>query len=604
MTPSDDQETKNLSLKSMARLTHEIWKLLSGHKISIVFLALLVGIQAGLNVGGAAALKYLLDGFAPGALGRVYLAVPLAVAGVLVTLAYVGYGVSILANITGERIVANLREDSFSKLLGLSQSFFDTAHSASLSSRIINDLSWVRQAIRHLYREGFAEPVVILSLGAYLAYLNVGLLALSLTIFPFFAIPVWRLGRKTSRIAKDLMSHHADRAVTQQESLAGAAVIRAAGAKEVFSQRFADKNRRVLDTWISLYKTSGLIHPVGMTLAAVAFAGVSVMGYHLLISGSLGPGTYGAFLGGLVLFFRASARLGRQAASFLETLGALDQIIHLREKALAETERTGKSSAPNQPLPDKDSPTAGSPTKDSPTIGSPAEDSTTTGSPAEESHIILVESLGFRYGESGPKVLENINLRVQTGEIVALLGESGSGKSTLLKIILGFYRPQSGCVTIRGKDPQEMSSSSISRLMGYLDQEASLFDDTIGFNLTLGRDAKDEDIWVALEQSRLAEFVKNLDKKLETNIGESGHRLSMGQRRRLALARCLLGEPSVLLLDEPTTSLDKSTASTIMNTIKEMAANGKTILLATHKNEIASQADRTIVLNTVSPSLS
>lgn len=592
MTPSQDQETKNLSLKSMARLTHELWKLLSGHKISIVFLALLVAIQAGLNVGGAAALKYLLDGFAPGALGRVYLAVPLAVAGVLVTLAYVGYGVSMLANITGERIVANLREDSFCKLLGLSQSFFDTSHSASLSSRIINDLSWVRQAIRHLYREGFAEPVVILSLGAYLAYLNVGLLGLSLTIFPFFAIPVWRLGRKTSRIAKDLMSHHADRAVTQQESLAGAAVIRAAGAKEVFSQRFADKNQRVLETWINLYKTSGLIHPVGMTLAALAFAGVSVMGYHFLTSGSLGPGTYGAFLGGLVLFFRASARLGRQAASFLETLGALDQIIHLREKALAEPERTRKSSAPNQPLPDKCSPKTNTPSPNK------------TDSLALGSILIEIESLGFRYGESGPKVLENINLRIETGEIVALLGESGSGKSTLLKIILGFYRPQSGCVTIKGEDPQEMSSSSISRLMGYLDQEASLFDDTIRFNITLGRKIKDEDVWSALEQSRLAEFVKNLDKKLETCIGESGHRLSMGQRRRLALARCLLGEPSVLLLDEPTTSLDKTTASTIMNTIKEMAANGKTILLATHKNEIASQADRTIVLKTVSPSLS
>ncbi len=574
---SDNEPAQSFNLKKMGRLAREIWKLLAAHKRSILFLAGLVAVQAGLNVGGAAALKYFMDGLEPGLFGRVYLAIPLAVAGVLVMLAYLNYGVSLLADMTGERIVADLREDTFEKFLGFSQSFLDASHSASLSSRLINDLGWVRQAIRHLYREGFSEPAVILALGGYLAYLNAGLFFFSLVVLPLFAFPVWLLGRRAGRLAQDLTDHHAERAAVQQESLASAAVIRASGAGSVFSKRFSEMNRKVLGTWISLYKTSGLMHPVSMTLAGVVFACVSVVGYRGLTAGALSPGTYGAFLGGLVLFFRASARLGHRAASFIETLGALDRIIGLRERTLAG-KKVCSSCAPGSSL------------------ESGGGGVLSTG----DTISIRVEGLGFRYGESGPMVLENLDLLIEPGDFVALLGESGSGKSTLLKLILGFYLPVRGKVLLNGCNPAEMTSETVSELVGYLDQEAALFDDTIRFNVSLGRKADDREVWQALKGAGLARFVENLPEGLDTRIGESGHRISMGERRRLALARCLLLNPPVLLLDEPTSSLDRTTASKVMEYIEKSASDGKVVLMATHQSDMAARARKTLCLGNIS----
>lgn len=555
-----------LTAKKIRRLTGELWRLLSDHKGSIALLAGLVSVQAGLNVGGAAALKHLMDGFQSQSAREVYLAVPLAVAGVLITLAFLNYGVSLLANVTGERIVSHLREDSFYRLLGLPQAFFDSAHSASLSSRLINDLGWVRQAVRHLYREGFSEPAVLLTLGGYLLYLNPGLFALSLGILPPFALPVWWLGRRASRFTKELLDGHARRAAVQQESFAGAAVIRATGTRQTFATRFAKTNQSVLKTWTGLYKTSGLIHPVGMTLAGLAFAGVSVLGYRQLESGDLSVGTYAAFLGGLVLFFRASSRLGRQISSFLETLGALERIIDLREEAVAEEFKL-RSKIRKLSTPSVD---AG--------VG------------------VHARGVSFYYGEEGPKVLENVHLEAAPGEVVAVLGPSGCGKSTLLKILLGFYAPTQGTVLLGGLDPMGLPPERISELVGYLDQEAVLLDDTIRFNICLGRETTDQEIGHTLALAHLEAFVQSLPQRLETRVGESGHRLSAGQRRRVALARCLLCAPPVLLLDEPTSSLDDETQKEVVATILSLARAGHTVLVATHLHDTARPAQRTLKL--------
>ena len=564
--PKHKSPIHRLTVKKVRRLTGELWHLLSDHKGSIVLLAGLVAVQAGLNVGGAAALKHLMDGFQRQSAREVYLAVPLAVAGVLMTLAFLNYGVSLLANVTGERIVADLREDSFRRLLGLPQAFFDTAHSASLSSRLINDLGWVRQAVRHLYREGFSEPAVLLALGSYLLYLNPGLFALSLVILPPFALPVWWLGRRASHLTKELMDGHAGRAAVQQESFAGAAVIRATGTRETFATRFAKTNQKVLRSWTGLYKTSGLIHPVGMTLAGLAFAGISVLGYRQLQSGDLSVGTYAAFLGGLVLFFRASSRLGRQISSFLETLGALERIIDLREEAVA-----GEAEL--------------------------LERSRELSTPTEEDGVgVHAHRVSFRYGKEGPTVLQDVDLEASPGEVVAVLGPSGCGKSTLLKILLGFYAPTQGTVSLGDLDPMELPPERISELVGYLDQEAALLDDTIRFNISLGREAKEEEIWRTLALAHLEAFVESLPQRLETRVGESGHRLSAGQRRRVALARCLLHAPPVLLLDEPTSSLDGETQEKIVATILSLARAGHTVLVATHLQETARPAQRTLEL--------
>jgi ABC-type multidrug transport system fused ATPase/permease subunit len=570
----------------VVKLSRELWLLLRPHKRSLLLLGLLVAVQAGLNVGGAAALKELMDRFEPSD-SAIYFAVPLAVAGVLVSVSFVNYAVSVLAQSTGERIVGEVREDTYEKILQLPQGFFDRSHSASLSSRLIADINWIRTAIRHLYREGFVEPVVILSLAGYLAYLEADLFGIAVAVLPFFFLPVWALGRRVGTVTSQLMDYMAARAVAQQETLAAAPIVKTSGTSEPFAERYAARNRRVVETWIRSYRLSGLLRPLGMTLAGLAFAGVALLGYEKLQAEEVTPGEYAAFLGGLVLFYRAVARLGHQLGSFLQTLGALAQVFEMRD----ETFGLRFSHGARRPKAPDAHPALIEAPRGEPLRAEPLK-------PAEIAGPILrLEDVSFAYDEGGELILSHIDLEVSFGEVVAVLGPSGSGKSTLLKLGLGLYAPDSGEVSLAGADPTELTPTERASLLGYLDQEATSFDDTIRFNVTLGRELSDQQIWQALETAGLASFVRDHGGGLDTPIGESGHRLSAGQRRRLAFARAVAARPPLLILDEPTTSLDPDSARHITEALIDLASKDHAVLLVTHLSETAARAHRSFKLH-------
>lgn len=557
---SSRQKPEKASLGEAAALTAELWRMLKPHRRSVYTLAILVAIQAGLNVGGAAALKELMDRFSLAQPSTIYYAVPLAVAAVLVALAFVNYGVNQLAEATGERIVAQVRQETYKNLLTLEQPFFDRSHSASLSSRLISDIGWIRTAIRHLYREGFTEPVVLLSLSGYLLYLKADLFGIALLVLPLFVWPVWKLGQRSRKLTGRLMDELAERAAAQQESLAATAVIKTYGGEQTFFERYRHRNQKAVATWVKLYRVSGLIRPVGMTLGGCVFAAIALLGYRALKQQTLTPGAYAAFMAGLVLFFRAVARLGRQVGSFMETLGALRRVFEMRDQALS-------------------APGCASGSRETPTDVS-----------------VQFEEVTFAYDKNQPAVLDRLSLTVTPAEVVAVLGPSGSGKSTLLKLALGLYRPDRGTVKLGGVNPNSIPANRLAAQVGYLDQEATLFDASVRFNITLGRRLDPERIWQALSEADLAAFVRRLDEGLDTRVGESGHRLSAGQRRRLALARSLVHRPQILLLDEPTTSLDPAATRHVTETLTTLARAGRAILLVTHLTEAAEQADRIFTL--------
>ena len=210
-----------------------------------------------------------------------------------------------------------------------------------------------------------------------------------------------------------------------------------------------------------------------------------------------------------------------------------------------------------------------------------------------DSTIVLTD-VTFSYG--GPPVLANLDLAVAPGEHIAITGPSGSGKSSLLTLLLRLAEPQLGAVTLGGSDLSALRQSDIHAIMALLSQDSPLFNDTIRGNLLIARpDAGDDDLWSALSSAGIADFVRALPAGLETLIGEGGRTVSVGQARRLCLARVLLSEAKVLLLDEPTTGLDRSAEVAFFETLHQ-AARGRTVIVVTHATIPEGTMDRVLVM--------
>jgi ATP-binding cassette subfamily C protein LapB len=213
-----------------------------------------------------------------------------------------------------------------------------------------------------------------------------------------------------------------------------------------------------------------------------------------------------------------------------------------------------------------------------------------------QSHGILCKDLKFSYNE-GSETLNIPNLQIQPGEKVAILGVIGSGKSTLLKILASLYKPTSGKVLLNGIDTQQLSKDNISNTIGYLEQDTKLFSGTLRDNLSIGLvDIADEEILRVSELTGLMKLISKLPKGLDTNVPEGGDSVSGGQRQLIALTRMLIGESKVLLLDEPTASLDESTEKHILAILQKNITEKQTLIVVTHKAALLNLVDRIIIL--------
>lgn len=539
----------------------ELLSMVRPHRLALLAMAGLVIVQASLNVGAAVALKMLVDRWATAKPLGLFYGAAAYVAALMVLTSFLGYGITLVASLTAERILTEVRARTFGLLLRLPQLFFDKVHSGGLSSNLMNDLDWIRTAVPHLYQDAMAEPLILLALASYLLYLDPRLFGLSLLPLPLLFLPVLWTGPRSRRLSRKVMDRLASSAAVQQESLHAASVIKVIGAEEQIASRYRDRVERTRDTWKRLYLVSGLSRPITMLMAASALLGVGALGYISLDAGRMSAGGYVSFLAALTLFYRGVARMGQQAAGFMQAMGALSRVLDLRRRALASFQPKKGETLPPGPI------------------------------------QVQVSKATFTYPGQKAPALNEVDLSVAPGQLLTVAGPSGSGKSTLIKLIAGLYVPDQGEVRLNGLPPHRLSAESLAWRIGYVDQEVTLFDDSLRFNLTLGRAISEARLWEALGQAALADRLRELGIDLETRMQEGGHRLSKGERSRLALARCLAAESSLYLLDEVTGSLDEKNADRICRLLQELAAQGKTILLVSHRPETADISDKVLLLN-------
>ncbi|HZT93332.1 MAG TPA: ABC transporter ATP-binding protein [Gaiellaceae bacterium] len=459
----------------------------------------------------------------------------------------------------GERILADLRKRLFGHLQRLSLGFYERNRAGVLISRMTNDV----EAIDQLVTDGvttLAQSTLTLGGTAILLLVLDWRLALAtLVVIPFMSIATALFRSRSARAYADVRERLGLVTATLAEDIAGMRMVQAFTRESLAEDNFRTVAHSYRDSNMQTVVLNGLYFPFVSFLSILALAVVLGYGGHLYFAHAISLGTLFAFMLYVNNFFDPVQQLSQLYNTFLSATAALDKIIGVLDEQPEILDLPGA-----QPL------------------------------PRIEGHVAF-EDVRFAYGR-GAEVLHGIDLDVPAGTTVALVGHTGAGKSTIAKLLARFYEPTSGRITIDGHDLNEVAQESLRQQLGIVPQEGFLFAGTVAENIAFGKpDARPEDIVRAAQTVGAHEFILRLEDGYETQLGERGSRLSLGQRQLVAFARALLADPRILILDEATSSVDIGTERTIEQALQTLLSD-RTAFVIAHRLSTIRDADLIVVL--------
>jgi ABC-type multidrug transport system fused ATPase/permease subunit len=459
----------------------------------------------------------------------------------------------------GERILADLRNKLFGHLQRLSLGYFERNRAGVIISRLTNDV----EALDQLVTDGVTTLVQsTLTLGgtAILLFIldwRLALATLAVIPFMFLATVIFRV--RSTRAYRAVRERLGLVTATLAEDIAGMRMVQAFTREQQNIRNFRSVAERYRESNMQTVVLNGWYFPFVDLLSSVALAVVLGYGGHLYFNGDVTIGTLFAFMLYVQYFFDPVQQLSQLYNTLLSATAALDKIMDVLDE---EPEVLDAPEA--QPL------------------------------PQVQGHVRF-ESVRFSY-RTGPEVLHGLDLDVQPGTTVALVGHTGAGKSTIAKLLARFYDPTQGRITIDGHDLREVTQASLRRQLGIVPQEGFLFAGTVTENIAFGRpDASSDEVVRAAQAVGAHEFILRLEDGYETQLQERGSRLSLGQRQLVALARALLADPRILILDEATSSVDIGTERKIEEALRLLLA-GRTAFIIAHRLSTIRDADLIVVL--------
>ena len=459
----------------------------------------------------------------------------------------------------GERVLADLRALLFRHLQRLSLGFYERNRTGAVISRLTNDVDALDQLVTEGATTVVQSSLVLSGSAVILVLLDWRLALATLAVFPLMAVATSVFRRRSARAYRQVRERLGAVTATLQEDVSGMRVVQSFAREERNASSFRDVNRRYRAANHETVVLNGLYFPFVDFLSSAATAVVLGFGGYLVFDGSLTIGTLFAFIGYLSNFFDPVQQLSQLYGTFLSAVAALDKIIDVLEEEPEVVDCPGAVELP---------PVAGD---------------------------VRFEHVRFGYGD-GPEVLHDIDLQVPAGTTVALVGHTGAGKSTIAKLLARFYDPREGRITIDGYDLRDVTQESLRRRLGIVPQEGFLFAGTVRENIAFGRpEASAEEIAAAARAVGAHEFVLKLEEGYETQVGERGSRLSLGQRQLVAFARALLADPRILVLDEATSSVDIGTERRIAQALRRLLA-GRTAFVIAHRLSTIRSADLIVVL--------
>jgi len=538
--------------------------LIRPYRWTLAFASSCLVLSAGLGLSLPMVMGWLLDtAFGKG--GREMLdRIALALMGLVVVQAVLNYAQAYLLAATGERAVAGLRKDLFAKLLAQPPGFFADRRTGELTSRLTTDIGQLQGTVSHQIAE-FSRQVLSLIGAIVLLFLTQPRLTLiALAVVPVAVGTAFVLGRRLRKMSTGVQDRVAESTAVAEEAFSQIRTVQSFVQEEAERARFGDRVRAVVDAAVVRAKVRGVFFGA-LTFATFAAAVVVLwQGGVLVTAGRLTAGKLFTFLIYTLTIAGSVGSLATFFSNYQESVGAAERVFQLLEQESPITD-------PPAPLP----------------LPSPVEGR------------IAFESVSFRYGSepASPWALRELSLQLAPGEVVALVGPSGAGKTTLASLLPRFWDVTEGRILLDGRDIRSVRLADLRRVIGLVPQEPALFSGTVRENIAYARpDASQADIEGAARAAHAREFVDRLAQGYDTVVGERGVKLSGGQRQRIAIARAILKDPRVLILDEATSSLDTESERLIEDALEKLLV-GRTTLIIAHRLSTVRRADRLVVLN-------
>ncbi len=469
------------------------------------------------------------------------------------------YGEEFLIQYVGESVIRKLRDSLYDKISDLPLAFFQQERTGGLMSRITYDVGVVKNMVSKAVTSGLGDILTMVGLTGVVFYRDWKLALIAFFVFPLAFFPVVEFGRRVRRFSRKGQESMADLNSFLHETFSGNKIVKAFGMEEFEKNKFHEKNYRVFRFEIKSIRARALTSPVMEALGGIGIALVIWYGGYGVITGTSTPGTFFSFTTAVMMLYPPAKKLTKLHNTIQQGMAAVDRIFDI-----LETE---------------------SPIKDP---AYPVEMDT-------KPHHIAFENVCFAYNDK-ELVLKNINLSVSPGEVIALVGMSGGGKTSLVNLIPRFYDVTDGAVRIDGVDVRHMRIASLRKQVAIVTQEPILFNDTIRRNIAYGKpEATDQEIENAAKAAYIYNFIKTLPKGLDTVIGELGSRLSGGEKQRICIARALLKNAPILILDEATASLDTEAERLVQQALENLM-KGRTSFVIAHRLSTIAYAHRIIVM--------
>ncbi|CAB1277147.1 lipid A export permease/ATP-binding protein MsbA [Candidatus Nitrosacidococcus tergens] len=517
-----------------------------------------MGIYALTETGLAALMKPLMDGsfvrHDPVSIHRI----PIFLVSLFVIRGIANFTTDYGLRWIARRVVEDLREKMFSHLLTLPAHFYDINSSGQILSKLIYDVEQVSNAATDAVLTLIRDSLTIVGLLAWMVYLN-GLLALIILITaPIISGIVWFVSHRFRRISQKIQTSMGSVCHLAQESIEGHLEVKVFGGQSYELQRFKEANKQNREQAMKMVVVDSISQPIIQIVAILGLAEVIHLSTEDFMLTRVSIGTFISFITAMMMLMGPIKRITKINGSLQRGIAAAQSVFHLLEEP-SEVDH-GKSAL------------------------------------KEFKGAIKIENLCFGYKDH--TVLKNINLEVMPGQIVALVGHSGSGKSTLVGLLARFYEINSGKITFDGIDTRELRLAELRKQISLVSQQIVLFNDTIARNIAYGSDDAEvsrEDIVHAAKTAHAMEFIDRLPQGLDTIIGDNGVLLSGGQRQRLAIARALLKNAPLLILDEATASLDTESERHIQAALEALMYHRTTVVIA-HRLSTVENADKIVVL--------
>jgi len=502
---------------------------------------------------------YLQD-LVPHHFHNVWTVIAVAIIAVTIVKGFSEFSATYLINYVGHSVVRDLRNLLYSRIIEQSMAFFTQHSTGKLMSAVTSDIEKVQTAVSQASADSLREIFTLVGLAGVIFYLDWRLALASLALIPFIILPSSKIGRYiriSSRRSQDKMAEINN---VLQETFSGIRIVKAFGMELFEIAKFKQATRRLLRINLRWVRANAATAPLMELLGAITIAGLLLYARNQILHHAQTTGGFVAFLYALLKMYEPIKRLTGVNNAFQQAVGASEQVFKYLD---VRSEVQDKPNAIVLP---------------------------------PFSKAIVFEDVEFDY-EPGIPLLRDVNLRIGKGEVVAIVGSSGAGKTSLANLIPRFFDVTAGRLVVDGHDVRDVTRSSLRAQIGMVTQETILFNDTVFNNICYGHTPqRAEQVEQAAQAALAHDFIMEMPDGYQTMIGERGQRLSGGQRQRIAIARALLKNPPLLILDEATSELDTESELLVQRALSNLMV-GRTVLVIAHRLSTVRRADRIVVLD-------